>query len=132
MPHKVGYAALILRIWLLWSNIAGPMPAHAKPAHPRLTDLDMLDVREVAQLLHMPASTVLEFARRGVIPGHKLGRRWIFLRDEIEASVRQAPSRRQAPAASAIDQAAAVRSLPRRYPRAAPPAETVGQSKLFG
>lgn len=24
----------------------------------------------------------------GVVPGHKLGRRWIFLRDEIEAAVR--------------------------------------------
>jgi hypothetical protein len=40
----------------------------------------------------MPISTVLEYARRGLIPGHKLGRRWIFIRDEIEAAVRAAPS----------------------------------------
>jgi excisionase family DNA binding protein len=68
------------------------MPALRKPAHPYLSDDALLDAREVAGLLHMPLSTVLEFARRGVVPGHKLGRRWIFLRDELEASVRAAPS----------------------------------------
>jgi hypothetical protein len=55
--------------------------------HPRLTREDVLDGREVAELLHLPISTVLEYARRG----HKLGRRWIFLRDEIEAAVRGRP-----------------------------------------
>jgi len=43
-------------------------------------------------LLHLPHSTVLEFARRGVIPAHKLGRRWLFLRDEVDAAVRAAPA----------------------------------------
>jgi excisionase family DNA binding protein len=57
----------------------------------------MLDAREVAELLRMRLSTVLDFARRGILPGHKLGRRWIFLRDEIEASVREAPTGRQRP-----------------------------------
>jgi excisionase family DNA binding protein len=58
---------------------------------PRLTREDVLDGRAVAELLHLPVSTVLEYARRGVLPGRKLGRRWIFLRDEVEAAVRQAP-----------------------------------------
>jgi len=31
----------------------------------------------------------------GVLPGRKLGRRWIFLRDELEAGVRDAPARRE-------------------------------------
>jgi hypothetical protein len=39
-------------------------------------------------LLHLPISTVLEYARRGLLPGHKLGRRWVFLRDEVEVAVR--------------------------------------------
>ena len=66
------------------------MPSDARPPHirPRLTREDVLDCREVGELLHLPVSTVLEYARRGLLPGHKLGRRWIFLRDEIEAAVR--------------------------------------------
>jgi excisionase family DNA binding protein len=58
---------------------------------PRLTREDVLDGRDVAELLHLPISTVLEYARRGVLPGRKLGRRWIFLRDEVEEAVRRAP-----------------------------------------
>ncbi len=58
---------------------------------PRLTREDVLDGRQVADLLHMPISTVLEYARRGLLPARKLGRRWIFLRDEIENAVRGQP-----------------------------------------
>jgi excisionase family DNA binding protein len=58
------------------------------PTHPQLTREDVLDGRDVAELLHLPLSTVLEYARRGLLPARKLGRRWIFLRDEIEAAVR--------------------------------------------
>jgi len=54
---------------------------------------EVLDGRAVAALLHLPHSTVLEFARRGVIPAHKLGRRWLFLRDEVDAAVRAAPAK---------------------------------------
>lgn len=61
------------------------------PVRPPLTREDVLDGREVAELLHLPVSTVLEFARRGLLPAHKLGRRWIFLRDEVEAAVRGHP-----------------------------------------
>lgn len=57
----------------------------------QLTREDVLDGRDVAELLHLPISTVLEYARRGLLPGRKLGRRWIFLRDEIEAAVRSSP-----------------------------------------
>ncbi|MGI8800832.1 MAG: helix-turn-helix domain-containing protein [Solirubrobacteraceae bacterium] len=60
---------------------------------PQLTRETVLDGRAVAELLHLPISTVLEYARRGVIPAHKLGRRWIFIRDEIDAAVRGAPAR---------------------------------------
>jgi excisionase family DNA binding protein len=66
-----------------------PMSAiHAPISSPRLTREDVLSGREVADLLDLPVSTVLEYARRGLLPGHKLGRRWIFLRDEVEATVR--------------------------------------------
>jgi hypothetical protein len=65
-------------------------PGNAAP--PSLTDHSLLDAQAVADLLHMRLSTVLDLARRGVVPGHKIGRRWVFLRDELEASVRAAPT----------------------------------------
>jgi Helix-turn-helix domain len=71
------------------------LPASISPC-PRLTREDILDGRDVSELLHLPISTVLEYARRGVLPGRKLGRRWIFLRDEIEAAVRSRPRDRPA------------------------------------
>ena len=40
---------------------------------PPLTRDDVLDGRDVAELLHLPISTVLEYARRGLLPGRKLG-----------------------------------------------------------
>jgi excisionase family DNA binding protein len=40
---------------------------------------------EVATLLGLPKSTVEDWARRGVLPNRKRGRRRFFLRWEIEA-----------------------------------------------
>ena len=95
----------------------------------------MLAAREVAELLHIPLSTVLDFARRGVLPGHKLGRRWIFLRDELEAGVRDAPARhetreRQQPPAR--EAAGPPRRRPKRYPEAVPSRAPLAQPRLFG
>jgi excisionase family DNA binding protein len=67
------------------------MASRATPERPRLTREDVAAAREVADLLGLPLSTVFDFARRGLLPGHKLGRRWIFLHDELEASLRRAP-----------------------------------------
>ena len=65
------------------------MSGHPYAQEPRrLTRDDVLDGRDVAEPLHMPISAVLEYARRGLLPACKLGRRWIFRRDEIEAAVR--------------------------------------------
>ena len=52
-----------------------------------LTRADVMNAREVAALLGLPASTVYELARRGVLPGCKLGRTWRFLRPAIEAAL---------------------------------------------
>ena len=52
-----------------------------------LTRADVMSAREVAALLGLPASTVYELARRGVLPGCKLGRTWRFLRPAIEAAL---------------------------------------------
>ena len=50
----------------------------------QLTCDDVMTAGEVADLLRMPLSTVYGLARRGRIPAHRLGRRWRFVRREIE------------------------------------------------
>jgi excisionase family DNA binding protein len=49
-----------------------------------LTSDDVMTAGEVAELLRMPLSTVYELARRGLIPAHRIGRRWRFIRREVE------------------------------------------------
>lgn len=52
-----------------------------------LTRDSVLSVREVAELLGIPRSTVNELARRGELPARRVGRRWIFLRDRLAAAI---------------------------------------------
>jgi excisionase family DNA binding protein len=100
---------------------------------PRLTREDVVAAREVSDLLGIPVSTVLEYARRGVIPGHKLGRRWIFLRDEIESAVRGAPAVARAPTQLAPrGPLNGARKRPKRYPETVPSPASVDQRTLFG
>jgi excisionase family DNA binding protein len=49
-----------------------------------LTRDEVMTVREVAELLRMPTSTVYELARKGVLPASRLGRTWRFLRPRLE------------------------------------------------
>lgn len=49
-----------------------------------LTRADVLTAKQVAELLHIPKSTVYDLARRGVLPAHRVGRAWRFVRQEIE------------------------------------------------
>ncbi len=107
--------------------------SQAGATRPRLTRDDVAAAREVSDLLGIPLSTVLEYARRGVIPGHKLGRRWIFLRDEIEAAVREAPGLAQAPTEFAPrGRSTAARKRPERYPETVPSPALSEQRTLFG
>jgi len=107
--------------------------SHVGAIRPRLTREDVAAAREVSDLLGIPVSTVLEYARRGVIPGHKLGRRWIFLRDEIEAAVRGAPGLAQVPTEFAPrERSVGARKRPKRYPETVPSPASVEQRTLFG
>ena len=49
-----------------------------------LTRADVLTAREVGDLLHLPPSTVYDLARRGLLPAHRVGRAWRFIRQEIQ------------------------------------------------
>jgi excisionase family DNA binding protein len=108
------------------------VPQPAKPTRPRLTREDVLDVREVAELLHMPRSTIFDYARRGVLPGHKLGRRWVFLRDELDVAVRTAPrspGAARAPQPPVLQRPKGSTATLKRYPIAVP-YEPSGQQRL--
>ncbi len=62
-----------------------PPGAHALPLGRPITRSDVLTAAQVADLLGVKKSTVEEWARRGIIPSRKKGRRRFFLRWEIEA-----------------------------------------------
>jgi excisionase family DNA binding protein len=46
---------------------------------------DVMRAREVASLLHIPVSTVHDWARRGLLPSRKIGRHRLYIRQQIEA-----------------------------------------------
>lgn len=52
--------------------------------HRPLTAADVMHAADVAALLRVPVSTVMDWARQGRIPARKRGRRRLFLRWEIE------------------------------------------------
>ena len=56
-----------------------------------ITRDDVLTVADVAALLDLKPHTVKEYARRGILPGRKLGRTWRFLRPELEEAIRHLP-----------------------------------------
>ena len=52
-----------------------------------LTRAELMTSREVAELLDVPISTVLEWGRNGTLPRVKLGRHVRFIRAHIEAAI---------------------------------------------
>lgn len=61
----------------------GPTPERVTGAR-ALTRDEVMTASEVADLLHLPVSTVYELARRGQLPACRLGRTWRFLRPRLE------------------------------------------------
>jgi excisionase family DNA binding protein len=55
------------------------------PARRPLAAADVMTAAEVAELLHVSKSTVEDWARRGIIPSKKVGRRRLYIRSKIEA-----------------------------------------------
>jgi excisionase family DNA binding protein len=59
-------------------------PVAPEPTRRGLTRDEVMTAIEVAELLHLPVSTVYYLARRGEIPACRLGRAWRFVRPRIE------------------------------------------------
>lgn len=49
---------------------------------------ETLGVADVAMLLRAENETVLLYARRGELPGTKLGKSWVFLREDVISFLR--------------------------------------------
>jgi excisionase family DNA binding protein len=52
---------------------------------------DVMTSGEVAAWLRETVKTIESWARAGRIPGHKIGKRWKFIRSEVEAALFAAP-----------------------------------------
>ena len=50
---------------------------------------ELLTADDVAELLHVPRSTVSDYARRGVLPSIKLGRHVRFVRSDVVDAIEQ-------------------------------------------
>jgi excisionase family DNA binding protein len=71
--------------------LIAPRPTDLQPASgvpTGLTREDVMTASEVAELLHLPVSTVYHLARQGSLPASRLGRTWRFLRPRIEELLR--------------------------------------------
>jgi excisionase family DNA binding protein len=82
MPRQLGPRQMSLP--MASAKPPGQMTVTDQPLGRPLTAADVLTAREVAALLHVPRSTVEDWARRGVIPSRKVGRRRLYLRPSIE------------------------------------------------
>ena len=66
------------------------VPANGATRRPHgLTRADVMKPREVAELLDVPVSTVLERGRNGTLPRVKLGRHVRFIRAGVDATIQQ-------------------------------------------
>lgn len=54
-----------------------------------MQDHQTLGIDEAAALLHAETATVMQFARRGELPGTRIGKSWVFLREDVIAFLRQ-------------------------------------------
>ncbi|RJG01379.1 helix-turn-helix domain-containing protein [Noviherbaspirillum sedimenti] len=50
---------------------------------------EILDAAQTAALLHAEAETILQLARNGTLPGTRIGKAWIFLREDVMAFLKE-------------------------------------------
>jgi excisionase family DNA binding protein len=84
---------------------------------------ETLDIDGVAALLHAERETVMQFARRGELAGTRIGKSWVFLREDVIAFLRQhIAADTQARQRSICEPIAMAVSTPAKSRRRKPPA----------
>jgi molybdopterin-binding protein len=58
--------------------------------------MNMLDAGEAAQLLHLNVKRIQSLAREGKLPAARVGRNWLFRRDELERLLGRTPAAAEA------------------------------------
>lgn len=48
-----------------------------------------LNADDAAALLHAESETILQYARSGELPGTRIGKSWVFMRDDVIAFLRK-------------------------------------------
>ena len=51
--------------------------------------LETLTRREVAELLHVTTQTVINYTKKGILKSYKVGRRVLYLKEEIIAVIKE-------------------------------------------
>lgn len=51
--------------------------------------LETLTRREVAELLHVTTQTVINYTKKGILKSYKVGRRVLYLKEEIVAVIKE-------------------------------------------
>lgn len=57
---------------------------------------DTLTTRQAAELLHQHEHTIEHWAREAKIPAHRIGRKYVYMRDELIQWIREQPAKRSA------------------------------------
>ena len=45
---------------------------------------DTLSLKDLMQVLHIGKGTALKLLNEGIIDGHKIGRKWLILKEDVE------------------------------------------------
>jgi excisionase family DNA binding protein len=56
---------------------------------------EVLNTNQAAELLGIPELTVIRLARKGIIPGRKAGRLWLFSKSSLIDWVRKEPKKQE-------------------------------------
>ena len=51
--------------------------------------METLNRREVAELLHVTTQTVINYTKKGVLKSYKVGRRVLYLKEEVVAVIKE-------------------------------------------
>ena len=76
-----------------------------------------LNAEEAAALLHAESETVMQYARSGELPGTRIGKSWVFMRDDVIAFLRKQISKDTAMRLQIKTTPLAVSSKPAQKPR---------------
>jgi excisionase family DNA binding protein len=49
--------------------------------------MQFLTTEEVAKMLNHSVHSVRDKVKQGLLPGHRVGRKWLFDRDEVRAAI---------------------------------------------